>query len=93
MTSPEPNTDPTPVWSGFGRALGIGSLTATVGIAVVALVLGRTIDKWLVLLAALPMLGALALWRPKWFERLVLAIADRLPSVDFKKTPPADPPA
>jgi hypothetical protein len=88
VTDPQPETDAGPLWMVVGRAAGIALLASTVGIALLAVALGRTIDKWLVILALVPMIAGLVLLRPKWMQWLVETVADRLPFVKFTKPAP-----
>lgn len=86
--TPDPNSDPALVMTAGGRALGIGLFVSTVGLAFLMVLLGRTITWQMIVLAALPMVGAFWLWRPKWFERTVLVVADHLPWVKYQKPEP-----
>ncbi len=85
MTELTPDSDPTPVY----KAIGVFLLLCSVGLTGYAFVVGRSIDRWTAAVIALPTLAALIVMRPQWVKWVIETVADKLPFVAFKKTPPA----
>lgn len=81
MTGPESDGDVGTLYKGLGVLLFLAALIFTGAV----FLLGREFDRFTVVAIALPYLGALILWRPKWLAWVIETVADKVPFVKFSK--------